>query len=154
MDDVVDLMCANEWPFHAHPRLAPTDVANMALLTSEVDSYWILDEDVPVGLIRLLDLGDIERGSPLFDIRIATSHRGRGLGAAAVRWLTDHLFGRFDVLHRIEATTSVDNAAMRRVLELCSYRLEGQLRDAWLSFDGSRTDAMIYGIVRTEWVDP
>ena len=153
IDDVVDLLCESEWPFHGNPRLVPGDVGSIDLLTSDVDSYWIIDQGSRVGIIRLLDLGDIDRGSPLFDIRITTSHRGRGLGTAAVRWLTAHLFNRFEVLHRIEATTRVDNLAMRRVLERCGYRLEGQLREAWLGTDGSRTDTLIYGIVRTEWID-
>jgi RimJ/RimL family protein N-acetyltransferase len=153
IDDVVELLCGNEWPFHGNPRLVPSDVEGIDLLTSDVDSYWITEAGSPVGLIRLLDLGDVEHGSPLFDIRIAASHRGRGLGTAGVRWLTNHLFERFEVLHRIEATTRIDNLAMRRVLERCGYRLEGQLREAWLSSDGSRTDTMIYGIVRSEWAD-
>ena len=116
---MVDLLCESEWPFHGNPRLVPGDVSSIDLLTSDVDSYWIIDEGSRVGIIRLLDLGDVDQGRPLFDIRIATSHRGRGLGTAAVRWLTAHLFDRFDVLHRIEATTHLDNLAMRRVLERC-----------------------------------
>ena len=150
-DEAVRLLCDNEWPCHSQPRLTPNEAEAIDLSTAEVDSYWIIDGAARVGIIRLLDLGDIESGSPLFDIRIAASHRGRGLGTEAVRWLTDHLFGRFQVLHRVEATTRVDNAAMRVVLDRCGYRLEGQLREAWLSADGSRTDAMIYGIVRAEW---
>ena len=150
MDDVVHLLCDGYWPFHASSRLVPSDVSAIELLTSDVDSYWIINGDTPVGLIRLLDLGDVQHGSPLFDIRIASSHRGRGLGTAAVDWLTTHLFARFDVLHRIEATTRVDNGAMCRVLERSGYRLEGQLREAWLNSDGSRTDTLIYAIVRTE----
>lgn len=152
-DALVELLCGNDWPFHGTPRLVPGDLENIELLTSDVDSYWIVEAGSRVGLIRLLDLGDVQHGSPLFDIRIATSHRGRGLGTLAVGWLTDHLFERFEVLHRIEATTRVDNTAMRRALERCGYRLEGQLREAWLGADGSRTDTMIYGIVRTEWAE-
>ena len=75
-DDVVGLLCGNEWPFHGNPRLAPSDVEHIDLLTSDVDSYWIVETGSPVGLIRLLDLGDVQHGSPLFDIRIAGPHEG------------------------------------------------------------------------------
>jgi RimJ/RimL family protein N-acetyltransferase len=151
-DELLRLLCGNAWPFHANPHPTPSDVAGMAIQTSDVDSFWIdVDGDL-VGLVRLLDLADLEHGSPLFDIRIATSHRGQGLGTIAVRWLTSHLFNDHPELHRIEATTRVDNLAMQRVVERCGYRREGQLRDAWLSADGSRSDTLIYGITRPEWL--
>jgi len=107
----------SELPFHGNPRLAPSDVGSIDLLTSDVDSYWIIDEVSRVGIIRLLDLGDVDQGSPLFDNRVATPHSRRGLGTAAMRWLTVHLLNGFEVLHRIEATTRVDNLTMRRFLE-------------------------------------
>ena len=55
-------------------------------------SFWIVDSGQTAGLVRLLDLGDIGEGAPLFDLRIATRHRGRGLGRRATRWIADHLF--------------------------------------------------------------
>ena len=104
-----------------------------------------------VGLVRLLDLDDVDDGSPLFDLRIGSAHRGQGFGTAAVTWLSDYLFAEFPVLHRIEATTRGDNAAMIAVLEGCGYRHEGRLREAWKSRDGSRHDTMLYALLRREW---
>lgn len=150
-EPLLSLLCENAWPFHANPQPTADDVADMAIRTSDVDSFWIVVDDDLVGLVRLLDLDDLEHGSPLFDIRIATSHRGQGLGTIAVRWLTTHLFTEHPLLHRIEATTRVDNLAMQRVFDRCGYRREGELRDAWLSADGSRSDTLIYGITRPEW---
>ena len=42
--------------------------------------------------------------------------RGRGLGRETVELLTSHLFADEEAI-RVQATTDVDNAAMRRVLE-------------------------------------
>lgn len=123
----------------------------MTILADDVDSFRIVDADPIVGLIRLLDLTDLDHGSPLFDLRIGATDRGRGLGAAAVGWLTAHLFHRYERLHRIEATTRDDNRAMRCVLERCGYRLEGRLREDWRSECGTRFDTMVYGILRREW---
>ena len=65
--------------------------------------------------------------------------------------MSDYLFVEYPVLHRIEATTRSDNAAMIAILERCGYHREGVLREAWKGRDGSRHDTMIYGLLRREW---
>jgi RimJ/RimL family protein N-acetyltransferase len=54
------------------------------------------------------------------------------------------------LLHRIEANTRFDNYAMRRVLEINNFQLEGMARETWLSEDGSRRDTAIYGRLRSD----
>ena len=103
-----------------------------------------------VGLIRLFDLDDLDNGSPLFDLRIATNHRSRGIGRYAVEWLTAHLFTTYPGLHRIEATTRSDNAAMQAVFARCGYRREGTMLEAWKNADGSRSDTLTYALLRRE----
>jgi RimJ/RimL family protein N-acetyltransferase len=63
----------------------------------------------------------------------------------------DHLFTSYPDAHRIEANTRGDNAAMRRVLSAAGFTHEGTLRLAWRSEEGQWFDAMIYGMLRTEW---
>jgi mannose-6-phosphate isomerase-like protein (cupin superfamily) len=87
----------------------------------------------------------------LFDLRIVEADRGRGVGSAAVAWLTEHLFATHPELRRIEATTRGDNVAMQRVLGRCGYRLEGRMVDAWAQDDGTRFDALAFAILRREW---
>jgi RimJ/RimL family protein N-acetyltransferase len=146
----VEFLCSNEWPFHARRRLSPDEASAIELISGDVDSHWVIVAGQVAGLVRLLDLGDVVDGSPLFDLRIAESFRGRGLGTVAVTWLTTHLFERFTALHRIEATTRTDNAAMQRVLAHCGYRVEGRLLEAWRNDDGSRADTVIYGVLRSD----
>ena len=147
---LVDFLCADEWPFHTRRTMSADDVGAMEFSTAEVSSWWIHEGDDAIGLVRALDLGDIGIGAPLFDVRVATAHRGRGIGTTATRWLTDHLFATYSDLHRLEANTSEHNVAMQHVLARCGYLLEGRLRDAWLVDTGERADALLYGILRRD----
>jgi RimJ/RimL family protein N-acetyltransferase len=150
-DSIVSFLTAHEWPYHAVSRLSAAEAAAVPVAGAEVESYWIRGDDEVVGLVRIFDLVDLDDGSPLFDLRLATPHRGRGVGGAAVRWLSEHLFSTHPGLHRIEATTRSDNAAMRTVLERSGYRLEGVFREAWKGRDGVRHDALSYAVLRREW---
>lgn len=146
----VEFLVSSEWPFHGTPRLTRDGAASIALVGDDVASFWIRDDDRPVGVIRAFDLDDLVTGSPLLDVRIAETHRGRGVGSAAVAWLTGHLFDEHDELHRIEATTRGDNVAMQRVFDRCGYRLEGRMVEAWAQADGTRFDSLTYAILRRE----
>jgi RimJ/RimL family protein N-acetyltransferase len=149
--DLIDLLTASTWPFHSAPTLTGAAVDEMDISSPSADSYWVCIDGVRSGLIRLLDLDEIDDGSPVFDLRIAADQRGRGAGRAAVTWLTSHLFGMYPSLHRIEATTRHDNLAMQGVFDRCRYRLEGRLRESWRNQDGSRHDTLVYAILRWEW---
>ncbi|MFE6907823.1 hypothetical protein [Streptomyces erythrochromogenes] len=50
------------------------------------------DGEDTAGLVRLMDLGD---GTPVFDLRIRTRNRGRGIGGRAPARLTAYLFAEF-----------------------------------------------------------
>ena len=147
---LVEFLCNDTWPLHSRSQLTDDDVAAMDFSSDDVASFWITDGGQTVGLIRLLDLGDIGEGAPLIDVRIASEHRGRRLGTRATDWLVEYLFDNYPELHRIEANTSADNLAMQRVLSRAGFTHEGTLRQAWRSDDGPWFDAMIYGILRSE----
>jgi RimJ/RimL family protein N-acetyltransferase len=77
------------------------------------------------------------------------SDRGRGLGREAVRMLAGHLFAREGAI-RVQASTDVENLAMRRALEAAEFGLEGVLRGFMPTADGPRDYAM-YAMTRAEW---
>jgi molybdopterin-binding protein len=83
---------------------------------------------------------------------IAPECRGRGAGTTAQRLLVEHLFATTTV-HRVWAGTEVDNAAERRALEKCGFRMEGQLRGA-VYRAGQWRDSLIFGIVREDLTTP
>lgn len=149
---LAEFLASEEWPFHAGPRQT-TASANARIASGEFDgahdrTYWIVIADERAGMIHIEDLGD---GNPLFDLRLRSGHRARGLGTAAVAWLTATLFGEFPELNRIEATTRQDNLAMRRVLVKCGFAKEAHYRQEWPSESGMRYDSIGYGILRIDW---
>jgi RimJ/RimL family protein N-acetyltransferase len=77
------------------------------------------------------------------------AERGRGLGSEAVRLLTEYLFER-EGAHRVQATTDVENAAMRRSLENCGFSHEGILRGFMPVADGPPRDHAMYAIAMTD----
>jgi RimJ/RimL family protein N-acetyltransferase len=149
-DDIIAFLTANEWPFHGVSRLSEHEAAHVRVAGDDLAAFWIREAGAPIGLIRVFDLNDVDEGSPVFDVRIAERHRGRGVGRAAVSWLTKHLFTSYAGLHRVEASTRADNMAMQAVLTRCGYRQEGRLVEAWKNADGTWSDTLLYGIVRDE----
>lgn len=150
-------LTAEKWPFHVYSTPTEPDVLKRieagAFGEPSNETYWITaGSDDTVGLLHLIDLNDVDDGSPGFDLRLRAHSRGHGVGTAAVRWISDELFGRYPQLQRIAATTRVDNFAMRRTLIRCGYAKEGQFRQAWPTSDGQRLDSLEYSILRNDWV--
>jgi len=95
-----------------------------------------------------------EMGLPpgVFEIGIEVhdpSARGGGIGRRALALFLDHLFVE-ERAHRVQLTTDVDNAAMRRVAERLGFRLEGTLRAFMPSSDGPR-DYLMYAMTKGDF---
>lgn len=148
---LVDFLLSETWPFHAgFPHKADKEqmMLDHAQNTSEKEYFWILNPDrEKVGYFKLFDLDDIGDGHPLFDLRIASAHRGKGIGETAVRWLSNYLFEKWPELNYIQGTTRHDNIAMRKVFLRCNYVKEGHIRKGW----DNHHDAILYGLLRDDW---
>jgi RimJ/RimL family protein N-acetyltransferase len=97
-----------------------------------------------------------EMGLPpgVFEIGIEVhdpAARGSGIGRQALDQFVSHLFEE-EHAHRVQLTTDVDNAAMRRVAERLGFALEGTLRGFMPSPDGPR-DYLMYAITRADWLE-
>ncbi|RPF43822.1 RimJ/RimL family protein N-acetyltransferase [Streptomyces sp. Ag109_G2-6] len=152
-EQLVEFLSGDTWPFHGAAVVEPAQ-ARQWIEEGGYDgedhrAFWITRDGERAGLIRLMDLRD---PTPLFDLRIRAGHRGRGLGTAAVAWLTAYVFDEFPDVRRIEANTRQDNAAMRRVLLRNGYVKEAHHRDAWPAPDGGVRDAVGYAILRRDWL--
>lgn len=79
----------------------------------------------------------------------AEADRGRGIGSEAVSLLTGHLFAR-EGAHRVQATTDLENSAMRRSLEKCGFSFEGVLRAFMPTADGQPRDYAMYAMTTTD----
>jgi RimJ/RimL family protein N-acetyltransferase len=91
----------------------------------------------------------LPRGVFELGIGLFRGERGRGVGRVAVAQFVD-LLVRDHRAHRIQASTWVENAAMRRVLELLGWRLEGVMRDFMPARDGELDDYALYAITRSD----
>ena len=80
----------------------------------------------------------------------ATADRGRGLGREAVALLTSHLFER-EGAHRVQGSTDVENAAMRRVFEVLGFADEGTMRGFMPNGDGPPRDYQLYAVTKDDW---
>ncbi|GGE19661.1 ribosomal-protein-serine acetyltransferase [Marinithermofilum abyssi] len=80
---------------------------------------------------------------------LAQSHTGKGIMTKAVRTLIDYLFMELR-LHRIEIRCEKENRASQAVPLRLGFRLEGQLRQAYLK-QGSYVDICIYGLLAADW---
>jgi RimJ/RimL family protein N-acetyltransferase len=90
--------------------------------------------------------GVFEIGLTVFD----PGDRGKGYGREATELMTTHLFEVADA-GRVQASTAVDNAGMRRVLEALGFDYEGTLR-AFMPGPGGREDYALYAVTREAWV--
>ena len=90
--------------------------------------------------------GAYEIGISLFE----PPDRGRGLGTAAVEAFTAFLFAE-PATQRVQASTWVENAAMRRVLEKVGFSFEGVMRGFMPTPEGGRDDYALYAVTRADW---
>jgi RimJ/RimL family protein N-acetyltransferase len=72
---------------------------------------------------------NLESAAFNFGIELVPEARGRGYGTEAQALLVEYLFANTDV-HRVEASTDVDNIAEQRSLEKAGLRREGIARGA------------------------
>lgn len=91
-----------------------------------------------------------ELGIAVFD----ETDRGKGFGREAIALLTAYAFTDLDAA-RVQGSTAVHNAAMRRVFEACGFRFEGVMRSFMERADGTvRDDYALYAITRADLEQP
>jgi RimJ/RimL family protein N-acetyltransferase len=139
------------------PTLAE-DEAHRERLEKQLERRPTLEDGGFLGLVVVGEgaiVGDIQarapkngfpRGTCEIGITLFPDARGRGFGLEAVTLLTEYLLR--EAVHRVQASTAVDNVAMRTVLERAGYDFEGVLRSYAPGEDG-REDYAMYATVRT-----
>jgi RimJ/RimL family protein N-acetyltransferase len=103
-------------------------------------------------------IGDIQARAPKkayppgvceIGISLFPDARGQGFGREAVTLFTELLFE--SGMERVQASTALDNVAMRRVLEHVGYEFEGVLRFFMPDDAGAREDYALYAVVKPDW---
>ncbi len=156
-DILVDILTSDTWPFHSTPVLEKEKIIEQLekgyFNGPGKRTFFIEYANEKVGVIRLFDLGDSREDdeTPLFDIKIKSEFRGKGIGEDAVRKLADVVFNEYPNKNRFDATTRADNIAMRRVFEKCGFVKEAHYRQAWPDEEGNKFDCAGYSILRQDW---
>ncbi len=151
-DALRGFLTSNAFPFHV--RSAPTAADVEARIADgdfdgpEHAALWV--EVAGSGRVGLVVLDDLEDPGVLFDLRRAEAARGRGLGVLVVRALTDHVFGSYPHVTRVEAQTRDDNRAMRRVLVRAGFEMEAHYRDGWPVVGGEPRASVGYAVLRRD----
>lgn len=155
IDDLITFLTSNTWEFHGDSN--PTsekitkDYKNNFYNGESSKMFWIqLDDDIKIGVLRIFDLQD---STPLFDIRISSAYRGKGIGVIAIQWMINYIFTQYEEIIRIEGYTRQDNYAMRTVFHHCNFVKEAYHRKAWKDKNGNFFAAIGYSILRDDWAN-
>lgn len=148
VDDLAAFLAGNVFPFHAGrvytPEEARASVVSGRWASSGTETYWVEADGVRIGTLTLDDLGD---PTVMVDLRLAEAHRGRGLGALALRAVADEVFAAYPETRRIEGQTRDDNLAMRATFSRAGWVKEACFREGW----EPGHDAIGYAMLRNDW---
>ncbi|WP_042477497.1 GNAT family N-acetyltransferase [Bacillus ndiopicus] len=149
-EDLVQLLTENDWPYHSGISMdadAVKKAVEKGYYADDRETFWIIEDGEKAGILIINDIND---SIPLFDIRLAATARGKGLGVKALKWMQDYLFGEKNKI-RIEGYTRADNIAMRKSFTKAGFVKEGYLRSAWENADGTVSDTVLYGAIYEDW---
>lgn len=149
-EELVDLLCSNNWKHHSNPRLEKGAIQRAienGYYSDGRKTFWIILDNQKIGIIMIDDIDD---SIPLLDIRITEGARGKNIGTQSLLWVKDYLFGEKDKI-RIEGYTRADNLAMRKCFTKAGFVKEGYLRNAWENEDGTISDTVLYGAIYDDW---
>ncbi len=151
-DALVSFLTGDRWPFHVVTEPTPHDVSAAIDRGRYHDedhaAFWVVSsEHGRLGLVVLEDLTD---DTPVFDLRLAEEHRGRGYGVPVLTALTDHVFTTRDV-RRFEGQTREDNVAMRRTFLRAGFVKEAHYREGWPVQGRQPLASVAYAVLRRDW---
>ena len=120
--------------------------------SAEALGLWVDADGERIGIAVIDDLDDVAHGgNPQFDLRLAETHRGRGLGVPVLRGLTDLAFSRWPEIARFEGHTREDNLAMRATFRGAGWVKEGYYRAAWPVDGAAPRSSVAYSALRRDW---
>ncbi|MFW0112249.1 GNAT family N-acetyltransferase [Rothia sp. CCM 9417] len=152
-EDLIDFITGNHWPFHVTPQMSREQIEKAiesgAYRSDERDSYWVDHADL--GRIGLIRFEDLEDDTPVFDLRLASRYRGRGLGVQVLKVATAWVFEHMPATRRFEGQTRDDNLPMRRTFVKAGWVKEAYYRQGWPVTGAEPRDSVAYAILRSDW---
>lgn len=121
---------------------------------SENGHYWFISLNSNkkiIGTFGLLDI-DVRKGITEVGYGLSPDYWGRGIFKEALMTVLKHLF--IDLrFHRVWAKTRSNNIPSIKGLENVGFKIEGILRDYYLSKNGCRTNAVILSVLYNEFIE-
>ena len=74
----------------------------------------------------------------------------KGIGTRAKKMICQFGFEKLG-LNKLYFITNEDNVASIRLNEKCGFKLEGRLRQEYITKEGERKDRLYYGLLKEEW---
>ncbi len=150
---LIRFLVANTFPFHVKPahtvESARRAVDSGRFHREESQGYWIDDDDgTRHGVVVLEDLQD---ETVMFDLRLAEESRGRGLGTATLRAVSELAFSTLPGARRFEGQTREDNLAMRHAFRKAGFVQEAFYRQGWPAGNGLFVGSVAYSMLRDDW---
>lgn len=79
-------------------------------------------------------------------------HLHKGVGTRAKKLICKFGFEELG-LNKLFFITNEDNYASIRVNEKCGFKLEGRMREEYLTKDGALKDRLYFGLLKEEWIE-
>ena len=152
-DKLEIFLTTENWPFHGseNPTMEKVKkwISDGDFTGEDNRTFWIylMNNPVPIGIVFLHELTDY---TPIFDLRVLSKVRNKGIGKKVLKWLTRYVFTETDK-HRIEGHTRVDNIPMQKVFKSCGWVKEAYYRQAWPDSNKQFYDAVTYAILKSDW---
>jgi RimJ/RimL family protein N-acetyltransferase len=134
---------------HPYTRRDALDFLKFSSTADEPSNLAIVVEGEAVGGVGYVPGSDVERYSAEIGYWLGETYWGRGIVTEAVMLLTDHVFGRINML-RLFALPFADNPGSIRVLEKAGYLREAVLRSSSVK-RGQPRDQALYAKVNPSW---
>ncbi|MGP9527337.1 MULTISPECIES: GNAT family protein [Micrococcaceae] len=149
---IVTFLSTNNFPFHVRREWTEVELTGVVdggrYWNNESQGFWIIGDGECLGMAVLEDLED---DTPMFDLRLAGTYRGLGLGVLVLKELTDKVFNDHPETLRFEGQTREDNLAMRKTFVKAGFLKEAHYRMSWPADDGTRMASVAYAILRQDW---
>lgn len=151
-DAIVEFLSTNNFPFHVRRDWKDGELKQSVddgrYWNEESQGFWIDGDGQSLGMVVLEDLED---DTPMFDLRMATSYRGQGLGINVLKELCAKVFTDYPEALRFEGQTREDNIAMRKTFLKAGFLKEAHYRMGWPADDGKKLASVAYAILRQDW---
>ncbi len=142
--------------FLPHKTLADTEEYLQKLISrSELDTghYWFIKKIEENKIIGTFGVTDIDWRKKIGEVSygISPEFTRTGLFSEALNRVLHYLFKDLD-FHRVCATTRFDNIGSIKGLQKQGFEVEGRLKDFYLSHNGKRSDALVLGILKKQFL--